>query len=154
MQKHHLLSAVVAAIVVGAAPAAAQSDSTKAKADSAKPVQQQSAGDVAITSDAEAALAAVTNASAALAKIQAATSVTAEQVRLVAVPAAAPDDSANALAAAIEKNATDLAALRIAIDANTGLKAALDAKGIASADVIGADVAADGKVTVFHQKKQ
>ena len=153
MQKHHLLSAVVVAIVVAAAPAAAQ-DSTQTKPDSTKPTPQQSTGDVAITANPDTLVAAIAASSATALKIQGATNVTAEQISFVPAPEAAPDDTTDVVNAAVTKHTVDLMALRTAIDANAPLKAALESKQMTSADVIGAHVADDGRITVYHRKKQ
>ena len=152
MKTHHLLSAVAVAIVAAAAPLTAQ-DSTRTKPDSTKPTQQQSAGDVAITANPDTLVAAIAASSATALKIQAATNVTPEQITFVAAPESVAGDTTDVVNSAVTKHTIDLMALRTAIDANAPLKSAIESKQMTSADVIGANVADDGRITVYYRKK-
>lgn len=55
----------------------------------------------------------------------------------------------DALGNAQTENSAGIDELRASLDSNAAVKAALDAQSIGTGDVIGADVAADGSLTVF-----
>jgi hypothetical protein len=61
----------------------------------------------------------------------------------------AKGENMQALDKAISENQADVTSLQTAIDGNAALKAKLDEESVNSADVVAANVEADGSVTVY-----
>jgi len=74
---------------------------------------------------------------------------TVNEVNVVRVSDLAKGNNMQALDKAITDNQADITSLQTAISGNTALKAKLDAESIQASNVVAADVAADGSVTVY-----
>jgi hypothetical protein len=74
---------------------------------------------------------------------------TVNKVNVVRVGELAQGNNMQALDKAIADNQTDITSLQTAISGNTALKAKLDAEQVQAANVVAANVEADGSVTVY-----
>jgi len=100
-------------------------------------------------------ISAINSASATNDKIKAMTDVNAANVQLVNVADVVTGADTTVLAAALQKNDTELKALRTTLGTNTALTGVLTANAtpLAASDVVAADVDADGKVVLYYWKK-
>lgn len=74
---------------------------------------------------------------------------TVNTVNVVRVSDLAKGENMQALDKAISENQADVTSLQTAIEGNAALKAKLDEESVNSADVVAANVEADGSVTVY-----
>ena len=147
MQKRTFLAAIAtAAAVAVATPSVSQAQDT---------TRATSKGEVAIAPNFGSLISAINSASAHNDKLKAMTDITAANVQLVNVEDLLKGNNAEALTNALKKNETDITALRTTLGANTALSGVMTANAtpVTPADVVAADVAADGKVVVYYWKK-
>jgi hypothetical protein len=118
------------------------------------PTPQVSKGEVATQPTYSSLMTAISATSAQNAKLKALTTVNASDVQLVNVQTLLKDN-ADSLTAAIKANESDIATLRTTLGANTAISGVLSANTVplTTADVVAADVGADGKVVLYYWKK-
>ena len=150
MQKRTLLAALATAAAAAiVTPSVSQAQDT---------TRTTSKGEVAMAPNITSLISAINSASATNDKLKAMTEVTAANVQLVNVEDVVKGNDSTAtmaLQAALKKNEADLTALRTTLGANTALTGVLTANAtpLTAADVVAADVGADGKVVVYYWKK-
>ena len=147
MQKRTLLAALVTAAATAiVTPSISQAQDT---------TRATSKGEVAMAPSVTTLISAINSASEQNDKLKAMTEVSAANVQLVNVADLVKASDSTTVSAALTKNETDLAALRTTLGANTALSGVLSANTtpLTSADVVAADVGADGKVVIYYWKK-
>ncbi|HUQ80575.1 MAG TPA: hypothetical protein VM076_05550 [Gemmatimonadaceae bacterium] len=148
MHNRILLAALATAFAVAvAAPSVSQAQDTTTK--------KTSAGEVALKPNFGSLISAINAASAHNDKLKAMTEINASNVTLVNVDELLKGNNTEALQNALKKNEADLATLRTTLGANTALTGVMTANAVplTAADVVAADVGADGNVTVYYWKK-
>lgn len=116
---------------------------------------QTAKGEVAIQPNFGSLIFALNSTAAHNDKLKAMTELTAANVQLVNVEDLLKGNNVEALTNALQKNETDVTALRTTLGANTTITSTLTTNTVplTTTDVIATDVGADGKVVVYFWKK-
>jgi hypothetical protein len=145
MKRIRFLIAASSALAISLAVNAGAQDTTRA-----------AAGDVARAPTFASMITAINASAGSVEKIKARTAIQETELRLVDAGELLASGNEADFNSAIEKNTSTLDSLRAALQANETVVKVLTnhpAK-LTAADIVGADILADGQVVVFYRKKQ